>query len=129
MANMASPSLNCPQAALAPGAQGIERVAVDDARAQILVTFLRPLVLPQQTYLLNPANYSLTGGQRLFPHVLKAELLPATSPPQTNSDQVLLTLDDGGDFSIYTLTVTGPDIDPFFGSRQLRFRAWLRRAF
>jgi hypothetical protein len=122
MANAASPSLNCPQATLRPGAQGIERVAVDDARAQILVTFLRPLVLPQQAYLLNPANYSLTGGQRLFPHVLKAEIPPATSPPQTTSDQVLLTLDGDGDFSVYTLTVTGPDIDPFFDRRKLRFR-------
>jgi hypothetical protein len=35
MANIASPSLNCPQASLRAGAQGIERVAVDDARAQV----------------------------------------------------------------------------------------------
>ena len=35
---------------------------------------------------------------------------------------MLLTLDGLGDFSIYTLTVSGPDIDPFFSSRKLRFR-------
>jgi len=35
---------------------------------------------------------------------------------------VLLTFDQDGDFSIYTLTVNGPDIDPFFGSAKLRFR-------
>jgi hypothetical protein len=33
-----------------------------------------------------------------------------------------LTLDSIGDFSIYTLTVSGPGIDPFFASRKLRFR-------
>jgi hypothetical protein len=33
-----------------------------------------------------------------------------------------LTLDAIGDFSIYTLTVSGADIDPFFASRKLRFR-------
>ena len=98
-----------------PGAQGIERIAVDDSRAQLLVTFLRPLVLPQQNYLLSAANYTLTGGQRLFPHVLKAE-------PQANPNQVLLTLDGDGDFSVYTLTAAGPDIDPFFSSHKLRFR-------
>jgi hypothetical protein len=34
----------------------------------------------------------------------------------------VLTLDTLGDFSIYTLTVSGPDIDPFFGSTKVRFR-------
>src|SRR5262249_26238850 len=34
----------------------------------------------------------------------------------------LLTLNMEGDFSIYTLTVSGPDIDPFFSSAKLRFR-------
>lgn len=112
--NPTAPSINCPQAILRAGSQGIQRVAVNDVKAQLLVTFFRPLVLPQQSYLLSPANYVLTGGARLFPHVIKAELAgPA---------QVLLTLDGIGDFSIYTLTVSGPDVDPFFSSRKLRFR-------
>jgi hypothetical protein len=106
---------------LPPGAQGIARVAVDDARAQLVVTFYRPITL-QQSYLSNPHSYSLTGGQRLFPHVLKAEIYPQTSPPELGNPRVLLTLDGLGDFSIYTLTVSGPDIDPFFSSYKLRFR-------
>ena len=35
---------------------------------------------------------------------------------------VVLQLDRIGDFSTYTLTVSGPDIDPFFASHKLRFR-------
>jgi hypothetical protein len=32
--------------------QGIERVAVDDERAQLLITFFRPITLPLESYLL-----------------------------------------------------------------------------
>ena len=97
-----TPSLQCPAPVLRPGAQGIARVAVDDVNAQLTVTFHRPVT---QAYLLNPRSYTLTGGQRLFPRVLEADLVGAMS--------VLLTLDQTGDFSIYTLTVSGADIDPF----------------
>jgi hypothetical protein len=34
----------------------------------------------------------------------------------------VLKLNELGDFSIYTLTVNGPDIDPFFNSAKFRFR-------
>jgi hypothetical protein len=102
--------------------QGIERIAVDDARAQLLVTFYRPITLPLESYLLQATSYTLTGGRRLFPHVIKAEISPPASPPQSGSQQVLLTLDGLGDFSVYTLTVSGADIDPFFSNRKLRFR-------
>jgi hypothetical protein len=116
------PSLQCANADLHPGMQGIERVAVDDVRAQLLVTFFRPIALPLESYLLQAPSYTLTGGQRLFPHVIKAEISPPSSPPQPGPQQVLLTLDGLGDFSVYTLTVSGVDIDPFFSSRKLRFR-------
>jgi len=121
-ANAIIPSLECPQAALHPGMQGIERVAVDDERAQLLITFFRPITLPLESYLLQPSSYTLTGGHRLFPHVISAQISPPTSPPQSGSQQVLLTLDGLGDFSVYTLTINGADIDPFFSSCQLRFR-------
>jgi hypothetical protein len=121
-ANAMMPSLQCPQADLHPGMQGIERVAVDDARAQLLVTFYRPITLPLESYLLQATSYTLSGGQRLFPHVIGAEISPPSSPPQSGSQQVLLTLDGLGDFSVYTLTVSGADIDPFFSNRKLRFR-------
>ena len=119
---LAVSGLLCPGAELHAGMQGIERVAVDDAHAQLLVTFYRPIVLPLKSYLLQPATYTLTGGQRLFPRVLAAATWPVTSPPSSGTSQVLLTLDGLGDFSVYTLSVSGPDIDPFLSSRTLRFR-------
>src|SRR6516225_1540599 len=114
--------VQCSNANLHPGMQGIERVAVDDARAQLLVTFFPPPAPPLKPYLLQASSYTLTGGQRLFPHVVSAELWPTSSPPPSGSHQVMLTLDGLGDFSIYTLTVSGPDIDPFLSSSKLRFR-------
>ena len=123
VSNLVIPTLQCGAPELHPGMQGMELVAVDDTNAQLLVTFFRPITLPLESYLLQATSYTLTGGQRLFPHVIKAEFpLFASSPPHSGSLQVLLTLDGLGDFSVYTLTVSGVDIDPFFGSRQLRFR-------
>lgn len=105
------PSLQCP--APVPHGQGILRVAVDDAAARLTVGFLAPITPAQLTYLLNPLSYALTGGVRIFPRVLAA-----VSDPRG----IRLQLDQTGDFSIYTLIVNGPDIDPFFGSMKLRFR-------
>ncbi len=118
----ASPSIQCPHPEPRPGAQGIARVAVDDRLARLVVTFLRPIALPSESYLFDPRSYSLTGGQRRFPRVLTAEPFSTTSPPDLVRPQVRLALDELGDFSVYTLTVSGPDIDPFFASRELRFR-------
>src|SRR4051812_23273950 len=101
--------LLCPGAELHPGMQGIDRIAVDDANARLLVTFFRPLALPVESHLLQPASYTLTGGQRLFPRVVAASVGPVSSPPTSAPLQVLLTLDGLGDFSVYTLTVSGPD--------------------
>src|SRR5262245_30972920 len=116
------PSIECPRPELRPGAQGIARVTVDDRQAKLVVTFLKSIRLPAEAYLLDPRSYSLTGGQRRFPRVLRAEPFSATSPPDPDGRQTLLTLDQLGDFSVYTLTVSGPDVDPFFASRKLRFR-------
>jgi Baseplate J-like protein len=125
MTQTSIPSIHCPEPYLGATEQGIERVAVDDRQAQLIVTFYRPLVFPQHDYLLRPRSYSLSGGQRIFPKVLTATL-PSDSPPDAPPDllhrRVVLTLDTIGDFSIYTLTVSGADIDPFFASRKLRFR-------
>jgi hypothetical protein len=107
---------------LRPGAQGLKRVGVDDENARLLAVFEAPVTLPQQSYLLRPQSYTLTGGQRLFPRILKAEPQSPGSPPGGDGPAILLTLDGLGDFSIYTLTVSGPDIDPFFNSAKLRFR-------
>lgn len=120
-ANNLSPTIQCPTPVLAPGAQGIARVAVDDANAKLIVTFLNPITSLQQTYLSNALSYTLTGGQRLFPRITTAAMSTPTSPPSANQT-VVLTLSGLGDFSIYTLTVNGSGIDPFFGSAKLRFR-------
>jgi hypothetical protein len=117
------PSIECPDPVLPAGAQGILRVAVDDALSQLVVTFAGPITAAQQAYLLNPRSYTLSGGQRLFPRILTAQL---HNPPGTSLDllnrRVLLQLNQTGDFSTYTLSVSGEDIDPFFASHKLRFR-------
>ena len=117
------PTIVCPDPVLPLGAQGILRVAVDDDLAQLLVTFANVITPAQQANLLNPNSYTLAGGQRLFPHVLQARLHnPPGTPPDLLDRRILLQLNQTGDFSIYTLSVSGPDIDPFFASRKLRFR-------
>ena len=120
--NRITPSIQCPGAILRPGAQGIKRVAVDDANARLTVLFRAPITAQQRLYLFKPQSYSLTGGQRRFPRILKAEPSRTASPPDPNDQSVILALDGPGDFSIYTLTVSGPDIDPFLSSAKLRFR-------
>ncbi len=123
-----TPSIQCPAPVPEPGMQGILRVGVDDSTATLTVVFLAPIVLPDQAFLGNPLSYSLTGGQRFFPRILKADFAPLSSPPAANP-AVILTLDTTGDFSIYTLTVSGPNIDPFFSSAKLRFRLACEDAF
>jgi hypothetical protein len=117
-----TPSIVCPDPQPAPGMQGLALVAVDDTNAQLLVTLLGPIVLPRDQSLLEARSYTLTGGQSIFPRVTAADLLGPASPPFGNTTQILLTLTAIGDFSVYTLSVTGASIDPFFASRKLRFR-------
>jgi hypothetical protein len=121
-ASIAMPDLVCPGAEPSPGMQGIERIAVDDANAQLLITYFRPIALPLEAYVLQATSYALTGGQRLFPRIVAVSVWPVSSPPVASARQVLLTLDKLGDFSDYTLTVSGSDIDPFFSRRVFRFR-------
>jgi hypothetical protein len=123
MAQAASlPGIVCPDPQLGAGMQGIARIAVDDANAVLLVTFQRPIMLPQDAFLLDVRNYVLTGGASIFPRVTSAQLSGVGSPPFTDEPSILLGLTALGDFSVYTLTVSGPSIDPFFASRTLRFR-------
>src|SRR5215471_18217476 len=109
MTTPTSPSIDCPTSILGPTAQGIARVAVLDETAQLLVTFERPISAAQGA-LLDPKSYSLTGGQRLFPHVISALANPPRTPPELIDRRVLLGLDQLGDFSVYTLTVSGTGI-------------------
>jgi hypothetical protein len=117
-----APSIQCSNVTLRPGAQGIKRVGVDDGNARLTVVFAAPISLPEQSYLFETKSYNLTGGQRLFPRILNVTPQNVTSPPAPDGPAVVLSLDGLGDFSIYTLTISGPDIDPFFSSAKLRFR-------
>src|SRR5262245_799370 len=130
MTTPTGPSIDRPTPRLREGMQGVARVAVLDERAELVVTFERPLVPAQHAYLLDPRSYGLTGGQRLFPHVIAATLFnPPGTPPDLLNRRVLLRLDGPGDFSVYVLTVSGPDVDPFFAARKLRFRLACDDAF
>ena len=124
------PTIECPDPVLPLGAQGLLRVAVDDAASQLVLTFAGVITLAQQADLLNPRSYSLSGGQRLFPRVLEAHMHnPPGTPPDLLNRRILLQLNQTGDFSIYTLFVSGAGIDPFFASRKLRFRLACDDAF
>ena len=117
------PSIECPDPVLPGGAQGLLRVAVDDALSQLVVTFAGVITPAQQTYLLDPRSFALSGGQRLFPRVISARLHnPPGTPLDLRDRRILLQLNQPGDFSVYTLSVSGEDIDPFFASHKLRFR-------
>lgn len=120
-ATTAPPALRCPAEALEPGKQGLGPIAVDDARATLAVTFLADLTSAQLAYLKRSGSYALTGGHRRHPRVV------AVDPPVGRT--VTLRLNEIGDFSVYTLVVTGPDIDRNFATRELRFRLGCDDAF
>src|ERR1700730_2985183 len=113
------PAIDCPAPRLPVGAQGVERVAVYDANATLIVTFIRTISSSERPALFSPQSYTLTGGARIFPRIVSAE--PPVVPDLLNRT-VVLKLDQAGDFSIYTLSVAAPDLDPFFAAATLRFR-------
>ena len=84
------------------GAQGLLRVAVDDAAAQLVLTFAGVITLAQQADLLNPRSYSLSGGQRLFPRVLEARMHnPPGTPPDLLNRRILLQLNQTGNSRLH----------------------------
>ncbi|HYK05714.1 MAG TPA: baseplate J/gp47 family protein [Thermoanaerobaculia bacterium] len=128
----AQPSIRCPRASIAENAQGILRVEVHDDTAQLVVRFAQDVSDPSQAFLFQPGSYTLTGGDRIFPRVVSvapAPFNPPGTPAALIDRRVLLQLDRIGDFSIYTLTVSGPGLDPFFSSIKLRFRLECDAAF
>src|SRR6478735_4337796 len=92
----AIPILDCPVSAPRPGTLGLMRVAVDDANARLVVTF--------------EFKNAATG-------------VDLALPAAAGSDRkIALSLDQIGDFSVYTLTFSDPNVDPFFASHKFRFR-------
>ena len=117
----AIPILDCPVSAPRPGTLGLMRVAVDDANAQLIVTFefknaTTGVDLALQVTTLDPRRYTISGGTRRFPHVVSAAAVAGSDR------KIALALDQIGDFSVYTLTFSDPNVDPFFASHRFRFR-------
>jgi hypothetical protein len=108
---IAAPALDCPEPILVPGMVGIRRVDVSDSDTKLTVT-LEGAFAPQEV--MDPRKWVLTGGSRLHPRIVDAG--------PGGSGAVALTLDQAGDFSVYTLTLLGEHVDPVLASRQLRFR-------
>lgn len=110
---MSLPTVLCPRPAPRAASQGLAAIAVGATQRELTVTLIAPVA--GGSYLFEPRRYALTGGRRLHPRVLA---VAAGGQP----DQLVLQLDQPGDFSIYTLTVSGADIDPFFASRKFSFK-------
>jgi hypothetical protein len=122
------PSVEAPNPTLRQDAQGIGTLDVDARRNRIVVTFLRAIadgegrIDHRLAYLLDRRSYSLSGGVSVQPRILRAELYdPEGSSADLRGRRVLLEIDRPGDSSIYRLTVSGPTVDPLFGSRPLQF--------
>ena len=111
---MSEPNIACPLPVPRPASQGVETVAVSADQRELTVTWLASVDLVSFPYLFDPASYTLTGGRRLHPRVLAVTQVATT--------QLVLHLDQPGDFSIYTLTVRGPTIDPFFAAKKFSFK-------
>lgn len=116
--------LACPAPILRQGEVGVRRVDVTDLPPSLTVTLLPDDALIRAPWLLDSRAYALTGGARMHPHVLA----PVARVPGRN-DQVVLSLDIAGDFSVYTLSINGPNVDPFFGGSEVRFRLGCEGAF
>jgi hypothetical protein len=111
-----------PPTGVTPGTQGLARVVALDDLVTVTVVFKTPLSAAQKLAMLDPKAYTLTGGQRLFPRVTGVSLNPPGTPASEQDRRVQLALDGPGDFSTYTLTVSGPGLDPIADALPLRFR-------
>jgi hypothetical protein len=101
----------------AAGRQGIAYIGVQEGpKPALTVTFVLPIALLPVPYLLRKSSYALTGGVRMFPRI--TGIMPVPGDPAS----AVLELDTIGDFSVYTLTATAPELDPLFASRTVRFR-------
>ncbi len=110
---MSIPAISCPRPVPRASSQGLAAVEVSHDQRELVVTFIADV--PAGSSLFDGGRYSLTGGRRLHPRVVAV-----TSDVRPN--QLVLRLDQPGDFSIYTLTVRGPDIDPFFAAKRFSFK-------
>lgn len=110
-----------------PQLNGIDYVEVDDADHRFLrVFFVKPLPPANAAdpndpndalgITANLSRISIAGGVR----IVGIQPVAATRQPDGHLD---LTVSQGGDFSIYTLTIDVPDLDPFRRSLHFSFMA------
>jgi hypothetical protein len=98
-----------------PDSIGLLYLEVSDTPAVLMVKVRVPAGLTLSSAgLLDRRSYALTGGVRRHPRIVK-------DPEAVGFDTVMLTLDTAGDFSVYTLTLIGPRVDPYFATLKLRF--------
>jgi hypothetical protein len=102
----------CTHAVPRANSQGLDGIEVSRDQRSLTVRLLD--AVSDDPSLLDPAQYTLTGGRRLHPRV--------TNLAQSGPKELVLTLDQPGDFSIYALTVRGDRIDPFFASKRFSFK-------
>jgi hypothetical protein len=102
----------CAHAVPRANSQGLDGIEVSHDQRSLTVRFLVPV--PVNSPLLDPAQYTLTGGRRLHPRV--------TSVAPASAKELVLTLDQPGDFSIYTLAVRDDHLDPFFAAKRFSFK-------
>ena len=110
--------LDCPQPTLLHGMVGLKRVDVSDTDTTLTVTFEGTFPPPEHpevaNEVLDPRKWVLTGGSRIHPRIVGVD--------SAGTNAVVLRLDQGGDFSIYSLTLLGEHVDPVLATRQIRFR-------
>jgi hypothetical protein len=120
--------IDCPEPNLIPGMVGLKRVDVSDTDTELTVTFegvFPPTEHPELAdEVVDPRKWALTGGTRLHPRITAVSYV---NPPHTPIQPVAgvavtLKLDQGGDFSVYSLTLTVEHVDPILATRQVRFR-------
>ena len=123
---VAAPIIDCPQPNLIEGMVGLKRVDVSVTDTELTVTFegvfppTEHLELAQEV--LDPRKWALTGGTRLHPRIVGVSYVNQGPIQPALGAAVTLTLDQGGDFSVYSLTLTGDHVDPILATRQVRFR-------
>ena len=123
---VAAPIIDCPQPNLIEGMVGLKRVDVSVTDTELTVTFegvfppTEHLELAQEV--LDPRKWALTGGTRLHPRIVGVSYVNQGPIQPALGAAVTLALDQGGDFSVYSLTLTGDHVDPILATRQVRFR-------
>ena len=100
--------------------QGIKAVSLDaNDQRKLHVNFFNPVDDPRLT---DASNYQITGGERVQVNVISAKI------DDSDKRQTILSLDNVGDFSTYTLHLIQDTsslyVDPFFSEKEFSFKIY-----